>query len=114
MSYNNQNNVLQLAKMFIVILIVFGGCWLPYHTYFIYTYYHTVRNKRLYRCTVNHKRYCIYLILHIKGKHEAVIYLYYNVQRDLSDHVVPRDILLMFTELNVSHQGVSSFGVSFI
>ena len=29
--------------MFIVILIVFGGCWLPYHTYFIYTYYHTVK-----------------------------------------------------------------------
>ena len=31
--------------MFIVILIVFGFCWLPYHTYFIYTYYHTVRKK---------------------------------------------------------------------
>ena len=34
--------IIQIAKMFIVILIVFGGCWLPYHTYFIYTYYHTV------------------------------------------------------------------------
>ena len=33
----------QLAKMFIVILIVFGVCWLPYHTYFIYTYYHMVK-----------------------------------------------------------------------
>ena len=29
--------------MFIVILIVFGVCWLPYHTYFIYTYYHMVK-----------------------------------------------------------------------
>ena len=25
--------------MFIVVLIVFGVCWLPYHTYFIYNYY---------------------------------------------------------------------------
>ena len=29
--------------MFIVVLILFGFCWLPYHTYFIYTYYHVVR-----------------------------------------------------------------------
>ena len=33
----------QLAKMFIVVLIVFGLCWLPYHAYFFYTYYHVVR-----------------------------------------------------------------------
>ena len=32
----------QLAKMFIVVLIVFGLCWLPYHAYFFYTYYHVV------------------------------------------------------------------------
>ena len=25
--------------MFIVVLIVFGLCWLPYHAYFIYNYY---------------------------------------------------------------------------
>jgi tachykinin-like receptor len=31
----------QLAKMFIVVLIVFGVCWLPYHAYFLFTYYHT-------------------------------------------------------------------------
>ena len=32
----------KLAKMFIVILIVFGVCWLPYHSYFFYTYDNTV------------------------------------------------------------------------
>ena len=35
----------QLAKMFIVVLIVFGLCWLPYHAYFFYTYYHVVTNQ---------------------------------------------------------------------
>ena len=27
--------------MFVVVLIVFGVCWLPYHTYFLYSYYNT-------------------------------------------------------------------------
>ena len=26
--------------MFIMVLIVFGVCWLPYNAYFLYTYYH--------------------------------------------------------------------------
>ena len=29
----------QVSIMFVVVLIVFGVCWLPYHTYFIYNYY---------------------------------------------------------------------------
>ena len=28
-----------MAKMFIVILIVFGVCWLPYHAYFVVLFY---------------------------------------------------------------------------
>ena len=36
----------RLAKMFIVVLIVFGVCWLPYHVYFLYTYYHAVRTAQ--------------------------------------------------------------------
>ena len=43
--YLCKNIVFQLAKMFIVILIVFGVCWLPYHSYFIYTYHNTVRPR---------------------------------------------------------------------
>ena len=31
----------QVSIMFVVVLIVFGVCWLPYHTYFIYSYYNT-------------------------------------------------------------------------
>ena len=31
--------LLQVSVMFIVVLIVFGLCWLPYHAYFIYNYY---------------------------------------------------------------------------
>ena len=34
--------IFQLAKMFIVVLIVFGVCWLPYHVYFLYSYYNKV------------------------------------------------------------------------
>ena len=26
--------------MFIVVVIIFAVCWLPYHIYFIYTYHH--------------------------------------------------------------------------
>lgn len=40
------NDKRKLAKMFIVILIVFGVCWLPYHSYFIYTYHNTVSYRR--------------------------------------------------------------------
>ena len=29
----------KVAKMFIVILIVFGVCWLPYHAYFVVMFY---------------------------------------------------------------------------
>ena len=43
----------QLAKMFIVVLIVFGLCWLPYHAYFFYTYYHVVTNQWCYCCIVH-------------------------------------------------------------
>ena len=40
--YSDHITHFQLAKMFIVVLIVFGLCWLPYHAYFFYTYYHVV------------------------------------------------------------------------
>ena len=29
----------QVVKMFIVVVIIFCVCWLPYHAYFIYTYH---------------------------------------------------------------------------
>jgi hypothetical protein len=31
----------QMVKMFIVVVVIFGVCWLPYHGYFIYTYHHS-------------------------------------------------------------------------
>ena len=31
--------------MFIVVLIVFGVCWLPYHAYFIYNYYTDISSQ---------------------------------------------------------------------
>ena len=33
----------KVAKMFIVILIVFGVCWLPYNVYFMVLFYYPVR-----------------------------------------------------------------------
>ena len=41
--------IFQLAKMFIVVLIVFGVCWLPYHVYFLYSYYNTVSHSMTMR-----------------------------------------------------------------
>ena len=32
----------KVAKMFIVILIIFGVCWLPYHIYFVVLFYYPV------------------------------------------------------------------------
>ena len=36
---------LKVSIMFIVVLIVFGVCWLPYHTYFIYNYYSDIASQ---------------------------------------------------------------------
>ena len=52
------NDKRKLAKMFIVILIVFGVCWLPYHSYFIYTYHNTVS----YHVIIDHRDDIIHLI----------------------------------------------------
>ncbi|XP_054286481.1 tachykinin-like peptides receptor 86C [Macrosteles quadrilineatus] len=30
----------KVVRMFIVIVTIFGVCWLPYHSYFLYTHYH--------------------------------------------------------------------------
>lgn len=32
--------LLQVVKMFMVVVFIFAVCWLPYHVYFIYTYHH--------------------------------------------------------------------------
>ena len=32
----------KIAKMFIVVLIIFGVCWLPYHAYFLVLFYYPV------------------------------------------------------------------------
>ena len=32
----------KIARMFIVILIIFGVCWLPYHVYFVVLFYYPV------------------------------------------------------------------------
>ena len=39
--FNNYNPV-QIARMFVVILILFCVCWFPYHAYFIVSYYDQV------------------------------------------------------------------------
>nr|CAH7754246.1 unnamed protein product [Callosobruchus chinensis] len=31
----------KIVKMFILIVLIFGLCWLPYHGYFIYVYFDT-------------------------------------------------------------------------
>ena len=37
---------MQVVKMFVIIVTIFGVCWLPYHVYFIYAYHHkSIVNK---------------------------------------------------------------------
>ena len=38
-------SMFQVSIMFIVVLIVFGVCWLPYHAYFIYNYYTDISSQ---------------------------------------------------------------------
>jgi len=38
----------KVAKMFIVILIIFGVCWLPYHVYFLVLFYYPTVASHLY------------------------------------------------------------------
>ena len=30
---------LQVVKMFVIVIVIFGICWLPYHVYFIYSFH---------------------------------------------------------------------------
>jgi hypothetical protein len=32
-------HVLQVVKMFVLVIAIFGICWLPYHVYFIYSFH---------------------------------------------------------------------------
>ena len=34
-----RKNKRRIIKMFVVIISVFGVCWLPYHVYFLYSYH---------------------------------------------------------------------------
>ena len=36
---NNFASLFQVVKMFMVVVVIFAICWLPYHVYFIYTYH---------------------------------------------------------------------------
>ncbi|KAF4532811.1 hypothetical protein B566_EDAN002661 [Ephemera danica] len=31
----------KVVRMFIIIVLIFAVCWLPYHAYFIYTHHHS-------------------------------------------------------------------------
>ena len=32
--------IFQIVKMLVVLIVIFGVCWLPYHTYFLYVYHY--------------------------------------------------------------------------
>ncbi len=32
---------MKVVKMFFFVVLIFAVCWLPYHVYFLYTYYDT-------------------------------------------------------------------------
>lgn len=59
----------KVAKMFIVILILFGVCWLPYHAYFLVQFYYPVI-ARPYQTTAAD----LNLLICYEGHHEAPVH----------------------------------------
>ena len=41
----------QVVKMFVFVIGIFGICWLPYHVYFIYSYHDPDITRLLYLST---------------------------------------------------------------
>ena len=39
---------IQIVKMFGAVTLIFAVCWLPYHVYFIYSYFHPEIMKVMY------------------------------------------------------------------
>ncbi|KOB70400.1 Neuropeptide receptor A32 [Operophtera brumata] len=68
---------LYVVKMFILVIVIFGICWLPYHTYFIYTHFHP---SILYMKYVQHMYLGFYWLAMANAMVNPLIYYWMNAK----------------------------------
>ena len=63
--------------MFIVVVIIFAVCWLPYHVYFIYTYHDTEIRRQPY---IQHVYLGFYWLAMSNSMFNPLIYYWMNAR----------------------------------
>ena len=66
--------------MFIVVVIIFAVCWLPYHVYFIYTYHDTEIRRQPY---IQHVYLGFYWLAMSNSMFNPLIYYWMNARSAL-------------------------------
>ncbi|KAG6458842.1 hypothetical protein O3G_MSEX011086 [Manduca sexta] len=67
----------KVVKMFILVIVIFGICWLPYHTYFIYTHFNP---SILYMKYVQHVYLGFYWLAMANAMVNPIIYYWMNAK----------------------------------
>ncbi|XP_038223023.1 tachykinin-like peptides receptor 86C [Zerene cesonia] len=67
----------KVVKMFILVIIIFGICWLPYHTYFIYTHFNP---SVLYVKYIQHVYLGFYWLAMANAMVNPIIYYWMNAK----------------------------------
>ncbi|KPJ03698.1 Tachykinin-like peptides receptor 86C [Papilio xuthus] len=67
----------KVVKMFILVIIIFGICWLPYHSYFIYTHFNP---SILYMKYVQHMYLGFYWLAMANAMVNPIIYYWMNAK----------------------------------
>ena len=74
--------------MFIVVVIIFAVCWLPYHVYFIYTYHDTEIRRQPY---IQHVYLGFYWLAMSNSMFNPLIYYWMNARSDSKPTVSERE-----------------------
>ena len=69
----------QVVKMFIVVVIIFAVCWLPYHFYFIYTYHNKGIVKKPF---IQHVYLGFYWLAMANSMFNPFVYYWMNARLD--------------------------------
>ncbi|XP_053604017.1 tachykinin-like peptides receptor 86C isoform X2 [Plodia interpunctella] len=67
----------KVVKMFILVIVIFGICWLPYHTYFIYTHFNP---SILYMKYIQHVYLAFYWLAMANAMVNPIIYYWMNAK----------------------------------
>ncbi|XP_057663981.1 tachykinin-like peptides receptor 86C isoform X2 [Diorhabda carinulata] len=67
----------RVVKMFVLVVVIFGSCWLPYHIYFIYVYFDT---KILFKKYTQHVYLGFYWLAMSNAMVNPLIYYWMNTR----------------------------------